>query len=265
MIELRLPDSERRLQPIAFDGMVRLGRDNDGGYVLPEILIDEADCLLSFGIYNDWSFEHDFQRRRPALPIHCYDHSISGRRFKREAWIETLRVAARRTSMDKARSRWSTARSYERFFKGVVRHFARKITNRPINDLECDLTSALDKIGGKKVLLKMDIEGAEYRMIDQLGVNADRIIGACIEFHDIEPLRAVFDRAIDTLLGKFVIAHVHANNYGQVADDGLPDALEITFVGRTRAQERKPRPTIYIAGLDQPNDASRPELVLQCR
>jgi len=263
IVHLRLPQSERRLQPIALADMVRIGRDHDGGYVLPKILVEEADSLLSLGVYNDWSFEGDFQRLKPALPIDCYDHTIGSKRFKREAWVETLRLAALRGSIGETRARWAIARSYESFFRSSVRHFAKKITNRPASERETDLTSALNLLGGTKTLLKMDIEGSEYRMIDQLLVNANRIVGACIEFHDIEPLRLVFDHAIDRLLEEYAIVHVHANNFGQVADDGLPDVLEITFVNRAMAKAAKPRPTIHIPELDQPNDPSRPELVIQ--
>jgi hypothetical protein len=242
--------------------MIRIGRDHDGGYVLPRSLVEEADSLLSLGIYNDWSFEAEFQRLKGAPPIDCYDHTIGTKRFKREALIDTLRAAALRTSVSDARARWSIVRSYQDFFRPPVRHFAKKITNRPADDRESDLTSALDKLGGLKVLVKMDIEGSEYRMIEQLLINSDRIIGACVEFHDTEPLRPVFDNSIDKLLGKYAIAHVHANNYGQVADDCLPEILEVTFVNHTLVKEQELRPAIYIPELDQPNDPSRREIAI---
>ena len=40
--------------------LIRVGRKNDGGYVLPGILINETDGLLSFGYGYDSSFEEEY-------------------------------------------------------------------------------------------------------------------------------------------------------------------------------------------------------------
>lgn len=40
--------------------LVRVGRDNDGGYLISQQDIDHSDLLLSLGIKDDWSFEEDF-------------------------------------------------------------------------------------------------------------------------------------------------------------------------------------------------------------
>ena len=125
-----------------------------------------------------------------------------------------------------------------------------------------DITTALDRLNGDKVLVKMDIEGSEYRVIDQLAAHAARIVGICIEFHDTEPFRIVFDRTVDTLLQDFALVHLHANNYGPVADDGLPDVLEATFAHRSLVPDTAARRDIYLGGLDQPNDPARPEMVI---
>jgi hypothetical protein len=262
LIELRLPDNQRRLRPIAFPDLVRLGRQNDGGYVVPRRIIETADSILALGVYDDWSFESAAEKLNPSLRVDAYDHSISRKRFLREFWIDAIRLIKRRTSLADVRGRLAIVRSYDAFFTGPNRHFAQKVTNRPANENEVDLTSALDRLAGRSVFVKMDIEGSEYRVFQQLVTNEDRIVGACIEFHDVEPLRPVFDMAIDALLSRYVIAHVHPNNYAQVADDGLPDALEITFVNRRLAKETTERQNIYLAGLDQANDPARPELAI---
>ncbi|HNS26959.1 MAG TPA: hypothetical protein PKN91_02440 [Steroidobacteraceae bacterium] len=38
-------------------GMMRVGRDHDGGYVLPRDVIERSHTLLSLGVNDDWSFE----------------------------------------------------------------------------------------------------------------------------------------------------------------------------------------------------------------
>jgi len=40
--------------------LIRLWRDNDGGYLIEENSLLEANSLLSFGLSYDWSFEKKF-------------------------------------------------------------------------------------------------------------------------------------------------------------------------------------------------------------
>jgi len=40
--------------------LVRIGRDGDGGYALPETAIKNAQALLGYGVSNDISFEEQF-------------------------------------------------------------------------------------------------------------------------------------------------------------------------------------------------------------
>ena len=37
--------------------LIRLGQNNDGGYLVEKYSLDEAKSLISFGLSYDWSFE----------------------------------------------------------------------------------------------------------------------------------------------------------------------------------------------------------------
>ena len=50
----------KRLIPKYRYDLIRLGKDNDGGYLVDKNSIYRSDFLLSFGISNDCSFEDDF-------------------------------------------------------------------------------------------------------------------------------------------------------------------------------------------------------------
>ena len=263
LLKLQLPETQRRLIPVSMNDLIRVGRDHDGGYVLPRRLIEAADTVLALGLNDDWSFEQGLLELRPVLRVDGYDPSVSRKQFTSAAVVDLIRLVALRGSFAQLKGRMATVRSYDRLFNGDNRHFEQRITNRPRGDGESDLTGALDRLGGERVLLKMDIEGSEYRVVDQVVDNASRIVGACIEFHDTEPFRAAFDHAIDQLLTRFSIAHVHPNNYGRIATDGLPDVLEITFLNRSVFADSDYRSTIFLPELDQPNNVLYPELVLE--
>ena len=57
--------------------LVRLGKKNDGGYLVGEETVKKAEALISFGIKNDWSFEKDFRKINNKSKIKCYDNQLN--------------------------------------------------------------------------------------------------------------------------------------------------------------------------------------------
>ncbi len=47
--------------------IVRLGRENDGGYSVPKNSLQNSKVVLGFGLSDDWSFEEDFQKNSKTL------------------------------------------------------------------------------------------------------------------------------------------------------------------------------------------------------
>ena len=64
MIEVRLPTD---LAPAPCDDLIRLGRDNDGGYLVSRGDVLAANCLVGLGLNDEWSFEQGFSRIRAAV------------------------------------------------------------------------------------------------------------------------------------------------------------------------------------------------------
>ena len=60
--------------------LIRLGRNNDGGYLLGNKTIKITKTLVSFGIYDDWSFEENFLKINNKCQLICYD-SIVNKKF----------------------------------------------------------------------------------------------------------------------------------------------------------------------------------------
>ena len=48
------------LNPIKLENLIRIGKQNDGGYVVREQDIYATDVLVSLGVSFDWSFEKDY-------------------------------------------------------------------------------------------------------------------------------------------------------------------------------------------------------------
>ena len=63
------------LRPIKGADLVRIGRDNDGGYLVDKRSIISSEFLLGFGIYDDWSFEKDFIKY-VDVPVVAFDASV---------------------------------------------------------------------------------------------------------------------------------------------------------------------------------------------
>ena len=56
--------------------LIRLGKNNDGGYLIERDSIKGVKSLISMGISIDWSFEKDFKDIN-EVPINAYDHKIN--------------------------------------------------------------------------------------------------------------------------------------------------------------------------------------------
>lgn len=63
------------LQPFYCSDLIRLGKDNDGGYLVNKKDIEKSSRLLSFGVGNDTSFEEDFVKVNDCR-VDAYDGTI---------------------------------------------------------------------------------------------------------------------------------------------------------------------------------------------
>jgi hypothetical protein len=54
----------KEFKPDGFYDLVRLGKNNDGGYLVCKNSIEVSDCLISFGINDDFSFEENFKNKK---------------------------------------------------------------------------------------------------------------------------------------------------------------------------------------------------------
>lgn len=62
-------------QPFQCSDLIRLGKNNDGGYLVNSLDIYKSNRLISFGIGEDSSFETDF-RGKKNVDVTSYDESV---------------------------------------------------------------------------------------------------------------------------------------------------------------------------------------------
>jgi hypothetical protein len=262
MMAIELPVS---LRPVELRDLVRLGQVHDGGYVLPQDCIDQADALLSFGLSANWEFEKAFLRatRNKEIEVHAYDHTVSA------AYLRNYRLKSMArfflTGQRKFLTAFRMAGGYAAFFDGKnAIHFIEKVSWK-----DGDGESSIRKIMGrlhrnKHIFLNMDIEGYEFRVTDGLLEYSDRFTGMGIEFHDLDILRRNFWELHEKILEYFVVAHIHVNNVAGLGPDGFPNILEMTYMHRRLlgSQPRASTRSYPLEGLDMPNAIDREDYTL---
>lgn len=273
-----LPASLSYLNPLIVEELTRYGNRGDGGYLLPPSRLKQIDGVISFGLSDDWSIEKDISRIRPDVPIHAYDHTVGESVFRQDVKSSIKNIAFGlcklclfRTTLSGIMARIKTYqtrqvvyRDYKRFFPARARHYQERVFNRHEKDTDVTIDDVFTRLNGKsRLFLKMDIEGGEYRVIPQILQRVELIDLLVIEFHDTEPRRELFLRQICEILVHFEIIHIHGNNFGGVASDGLPELLEITFLKRKFVPDSlRRRDRLPIQGLDTANNPTKPDLPL---
>jgi hypothetical protein len=204
----------------ACSDLIRLGVQSDGGYLVSEADVSRSKLLLGFGINTDWTFEMDFHRRNP-VPIIAYDASTNFQLFVKHSLI-----ALSQREIGKALVTPFRYRSLRRFFSEPnVLH--GKFVGLGAGGGRVSMQEVMEGLDQTDVFVKMDIEGSEYRCLDDLLAHQHLISAFVVEFHDVD---LHIDRIIDFVRAfELDIAHIHANNHSPLTGDGLPLVLEITF------------------------------------
>ena len=189
--------------------LVRIGGNNDGGYLIPDDLEGITACF-SPGVDVTASFEKDLLER--GIKSHLADASV-------DAPPDGLEVA-----------------SFEKKFLGGV---------NDENHMTMESWLYRNESYAGDLLLQMDIEGAEYETIlatPPVILNRFRIIA--MEIHNVQDwFSPIAWGCVKTFFGKllrdFHVVHNHPNNncpFIQIGDDiVMPTVFELTFLRKDRS------------------------------
>jgi len=226
------------LKPKGLYDLLRIGKNNDGGYLVETGSIQNAKSLISFGIGKDWSFEMHLKKIK-NIPIFAYDHTIE---------------------------RYEELPQFKSFFNKLRNNyfFRKKIGQILIENNTVSIEKIINDLNlyflGLEVpfFLKIDIEGSEYIILDDLVKFSKSISGIVIEFHDVHINLDIILRFIKEI--DLDLCHIHANNWGGVDGNNVPKVLELTFARNpTKIDGRPAIPHI----LDQKNHPKKDEIIIQ--
>ena len=239
-------DLIRRLRPVECSiEMIRLGSNNDGGYLVPNILDGVVACF-SPGVSNNTSFEDNLLSRF-NIPSFLTDPSI-------EESMASKKIAQK----------------FNLEFK-----YLRSFNDENSIDLSTWIKrKGLEATPDYSLILQMDIEGGEYEVLTSVSdFTLSKFRYLVIEFHEIEKWneKHFFEEVkpgFQKLLASFLPVHFHPNNhnqYGWIHGRKFPKCFEVTLVNKAfmaaGSNSYLSRPVrILPHPLDQPNNPEKPDI-----
>jgi len=233
--------------------LIRLGQDNDGGYLIEKNSLSNAKSLISFGLSYDWSFEKKFFSIK-GCPIHCYDPTIkysSIKKFSRRSIANLFKIKNlfNKNLLKHNIDNIFLYNDYKKFFSNKVVHYESSIG---IGRNKVNFSELINRIKLYPVFLKIDIEGSEYRILDDILKYQDKIAGLVVEFHNVDLHKDI----ISDFIKKFNLSLCHIHGQNPSGTDYLdknndPIQVEMTFSHTKNILSTNPKiPHL----LDQPAD-----------
>lgn len=211
---------------------IRVGSAHDGGYVLPKQMLEDSDCLFSYGISSDITFDEHYIKLT-GKKVHAYDHTIDG-----------------------------IATEYPDLFTW----YKKGISGTPTEETDNFLNHYKELGISGRALLKIDVEGCEYEWLKNTNIQELANITTCIvlEIHwiDRDDIRQEFINCMEELNKYFYLCHIHGNNCSNTFNyegHDVPVVLELTFVPKVLVLDPTLATETFPTVLDAPNNYILPD------
>ena len=211
------------LKPRIFVNLKRIGSKNDGGYFVPKKIIHQAKNLITCGLGFNWDFEKKFYKLNPFCKIIVYDQSVNFFTLLSDL-IKSLIFSIR---YRKEFKKIFKIIDYYYFFSNFAVHHKSMVGNKIKKNF-----IKLDKIIGnkKQIILKIDIEGDEYNILNTIKKFQKNIICLIIEFHKIKSNFKTLKGFINN--NDLIICNICPNNSLGVDKEDDPKVIEVTFINK---------------------------------
>jgi hypothetical protein len=249
-----------KIRPLAGLASMRVGSQFDGGYVVPIKVLEESKLLVSFGYGNNYEFEKEFLEFASSNRCKLFDGSIDSKKLLIH-FLKYLVLQSPRTG------------SFPRYHLLNLLRFLRlrmtprlfyypKFVSIGASNLpnSIDARQAFEKeLGRSGVILKMDIEGDEYLILEYIMDVCNHFSCLIVEFHDVDKQIDWFLGIISKLKENFFISNIHFNNYTQL-EGSVPKTVEVVFAHKIYQSNSLVPANKIPSYLDNPNTPSKPEI-----
>ena len=252
------------LKPFHIDNenLIRIGPNLDGGYVLDKRIIQITKKIITCGLNDDWEFEKHFLKIVPSCEVVAYDHTVN--KGILDSKIQKRYISFFLLKKLRLRKIVSIFKYYDyiSFFKNKNKHYELKISNKNIKNKEATINEILS--GHDNLILKVDIEGGEYNVLEQILENSKKINTLLIEFHEIKENMNLIKKFIKESINLKLI-HIHGNNVSCADKDTDPNIIELTFtnVEKIKFKQKITEKKYPIKKLDYRNINRKNDFVLK--
>jgi len=174
---------------------IRIGKDNDGGYIIADVPNADYTTLLAGGIESDISFEENFMVKYPSAQVFAFDGTI-------------LQLPKENAKI----------------------HFIKKNIGFENNEETTNLHDIIDM--NESIFVKMDIEGGEIPWIKSLhDEQINKFEQIVVEFHN--PFSDNEVDVFNKLNKNHYLIHFHGNNCCGLRIHGgvrIPNIFECTYL-----------------------------------
>lgn len=257
-----------KVRPYLFSELIRVGNQFDGGYVVPGKALKNCNFLLSLGINDDISFDLQFSHLKKDICCIGVDFTVNPT-FLRKRRVQAIVKSFINALFDKRkhqiyRAKANNIKKFSKFFSGNNLFLPLEVSDNS-SDGKITITELVNKCkdgSSNDIFLKMDIEGAEYKVTEDIINNVERIGYIACEYHHIAENPIRFNETVNKLSEHFYLAHIHGNNHGAYSSElDFPDTVELTWVNKSLVSVKPPlsKSSYPITGLDNPCNHKEPD------
>lgn len=200
----------------------RLGSINDGGYYISPKNVLGADILFSGGISSNTEFEYDIFRFNKDIKIIMVDPTVSKIKLLSKAFLRIFFF-----KKEKLKYIINTLIFIYLQQFGRCWHISKWLSVET-GILDCIKEKIVD-FDNKKILLKLDIEGSEYDLLEEILTHIHLFDCMVFEFHDLDKRYLECYDFLKKCSSNFEMIHLEVNSSGGFTKKGQPKVVELSL------------------------------------
>jgi hypothetical protein len=203
--------------------IIRIGSIDDGGYYITSDTILNADMLFSGGISSNVEFGYDVFRFNKNIKIIMVDPTVSEIKLFLKGILRIFLF-----KKNKVKYLFNTL---------IFKHLLDSDRCWHVNKWLSSSNTIFDILNGnenfksyKQIILKLDIEGSEFELLNEIKENLDFFSCMVFEFHNMDKNGQIVYEFIQNCSSKFDLISIDLNPSGGFYDLKRPKNIELTLI-----------------------------------